>query len=354
MTSLMIHRCRNGSISLQRWWQSPSAAISESDWFLYKAGISRQITSCTVVSWRIDETYPGHWIGCVGVIAYSPKSPDHSPLDYCVWGWLKSQVYICKVEIREEVLTRILHACAQVKECRSQLRSATQQLSTRAAKSELLIKKIRREGVCAGDEKLQSPQKNRPRELNSCRSYEPMYFKKKDTRILCRSERSFNIEEATEACERSNNFQGWREKLRKVIRDFTIVGSYVDDDDDDDDDDDNNGLFNLAEFYKTMALPVLTYGSESWIIKERDKSKLQAAEMRFLRRVKGCTRRDLIRNEDIRKELNIYNINDKVEDYKGKWKEHLSRMDNERIPALIQQYQPKGKRDVGRPRKRWN
>lgn len=108
------------------------------------------------------------------------------------------------------------------------------------------------------------------------------------------------------------------------------------------------------KFYKTMAVPVLTYGSESWIIKERDKSKLQAAEMRFLRRVKGCTRRDLIRNEDIRKELNIYNINDKVEDYKGKWKEHLSRMDNERIPALIQQYQPKGKRDVGRPRKRWN
>ncbi|KAJ4450480.1 hypothetical protein ANN_01905 [Periplaneta americana] len=32
-------------------------------------------------------------------------------------------------------------------------------------KSELLIKKIRREGVCAGDEKLESPEKNRPREL---------------------------------------------------------------------------------------------------------------------------------------------------------------------------------------------
>ncbi|KAJ4428019.1 hypothetical protein ANN_24033 [Periplaneta americana] len=52
MTSLMLHRCRTGTISLQRWWQSPSAAISESDWFLYRAGISRRITSCTVVSWR--------------------------------------------------------------------------------------------------------------------------------------------------------------------------------------------------------------------------------------------------------------------------------------------------------------
>ncbi|KAJ4427578.1 hypothetical protein ANN_25226 [Periplaneta americana] len=54
MTSLMLHRCRTGSISLQRWWQSPSAAISESDWFLYRAGISRRMTSCTVVSWRLN------------------------------------------------------------------------------------------------------------------------------------------------------------------------------------------------------------------------------------------------------------------------------------------------------------
>ncbi|KAJ4441386.1 hypothetical protein ANN_11241 [Periplaneta americana] len=52
MTSLMLHQCRTGAISLQRWWQSPSAAISESDWFLYRAGISRRMTSCTVVSWR--------------------------------------------------------------------------------------------------------------------------------------------------------------------------------------------------------------------------------------------------------------------------------------------------------------
>ncbi|KAJ4445702.1 hypothetical protein ANN_12387 [Periplaneta americana] len=29
MTSLMLHRCRTGAINLQRWWQSPSAAISD-------------------------------------------------------------------------------------------------------------------------------------------------------------------------------------------------------------------------------------------------------------------------------------------------------------------------------------
>jgi hypothetical protein len=38
---------------------------------------------------------------------------------------------------------------------------------------------------------------------------------------------------------------------------------------------------------------------------KKDKDKIQAAEI-FLRRVKGCTRADRIRNVDIRAELNIY------------------------------------------------
>jgi len=38
--------------------------------------------------------------------------------------------------------------------------------------------------------------------------------------------------------------------------------------------------------------------------------------MRFLGRVKGCTRADRIRNVDIRAELNIYNINNRLEENK--------------------------------------
>jgi hypothetical protein len=60
------------------------------------------------------------------------------------------------------------------------------------------------------------------------------------------------------------------------------------------------------KFYKTMTVPTLSYGSESWVIWKKDKDKIQAAEMRFLRRVKGCTRADRIRNVDIRAELYIY------------------------------------------------
>lgn len=107
------------------------------------------------------------------------------------------------------------------------------------------------------------------------------------------------------------------------------------------------------KFYKTMAVPILTYGSESWVVKETDKRKLQAAEMRFLRKVKGCTRRDQIRNEDIRQELGIYNLNEKIANQREQWKQHLSRMHVERIPAMVKNYKPQGKRDVGRPWRRW-
>jgi hypothetical protein len=71
-----------------------------------------------------------------------------------------------------------------------------------------------------------------------------------------------------------------------------------------------------------MAVPVLSYGSESWVTSKKDKDKIQAAEMRFLRRVKGCTRTDRIRNVDIRAELNIYNINNRLEENREKWEQH--------------------------------
>ncbi|KAJ4451810.1 hypothetical protein ANN_03284 [Periplaneta americana] len=83
---------------------------------------------------RINETYCGCWIGRGEFISWPPRSPDLTLLDYCAWSCLKSEVYKCKVATREELLARILYACAQVKECRNQLRSAAQQLYTRAAK----------------------------------------------------------------------------------------------------------------------------------------------------------------------------------------------------------------------------
>jgi len=41
-----------------------------------------------------------------------------------------------------------------------------------------------------------------------------------------------------------------------------------------------------------------------------------------------------------------YNIN-------KKWLQHLQTMDTNRLPKQALQYKPKGRRNIGRPRKRW-
>ena len=65
---------------------------------------------------------------------------------------------------------------------------------------------------------------------------------------------------------------------------------------------------------------------------------LEAAEMRFLRSVKGYTRLDKIRSEVIRKELEISGIQDVRVKYKQNWINHLERMDNTRLPKHALNY----------------
>jgi hypothetical protein len=58
-----------------------------------------------------------------------------------------------------------------------------------------------------------------------------------------------------------------------------------------------------------MAIPTLLYGSECWTLTKRQKSRLDAAEMCFLRSVAGYRVIDHRRNEDIREGLKIIDIN---------------------------------------------
>lgn len=105
------------------------------------------------------------------------------------------------------------------------------------------------------------------------------------------------------------------------------------------------------KFYKAMAIPMLLYGSETWVINKKDVTRIQS-EMKFLRSVKRCTRMDRIKNDDIKQKLDIYAIKDKIKEYKTRWKDHMGRMEEHRCPILAYKYNPREKRDVGRPRKK--
>ena len=109
---------------------------------------------------------------------------------------------------------------------------------------------------------------------------------------------------------------------------------------------------NQLKFYKVIARPALVYGSEIWVTTTGDMTRLEAAEMHLLRSVKGYTRLDKIRSEVIRKELEIFGIQDVRSKHKQNRINHLERMDNTRLPKHALNYKPRERRDCGRPRKR--
>jgi len=60
----------------------------------------------------------------------------------------------------------------------------------------------------------------------------------------------------------------------------------------------------------------LLYGSETWTIKARDARRITTAEMKCMRRTAGYTWTDYKTNKQIRKELKITPIPDKLLEYR--------------------------------------
>ena len=78
-------------------------------------------------------------------------------------------------------------------------------------------------------------------------------------------------------------------------------------------------------------------------------TRLEAAEMCFLRSVKGYTRLDKIRSEVISKEPETSGIQDVRFKHKQNWINHLERMDNTGLPKHALNYKPRGRSEVDAP-----
>ena len=105
--------------------------------------------------------------------------------------------------------------------------------------------------------------------------------------------------------------------------------------------------------YNTILKPIIMYGCEAWSLTTKTESKIQAAEMRVLRLVKGVTRRDRVRNVNIRGELGVEPLLDTIERSRLRWYGHVKRMNQDMPANKYLEWKPTGKRPVGRPRKRW-
>jgi len=75
--------------------------------------------------------------------------------------------------------------------------------------------------------------------------------------------------------------------------------------------------------------------------------------MKFLRHLLGITKLYKEKNQCIREKTGAENTEKEIKQCQEKWLQHVQRMYTNRIPKQALQYKPKGRRHIGRPRKRW-
>lgn len=80
---------------------------------------------------HLNVTYPARWIGRGGPIPWPARSPDLTPLDYFLWGRLKSLVYDnTKITSELDLLGRISAAVAEIKS--EEIKKANKQIIKRS------------------------------------------------------------------------------------------------------------------------------------------------------------------------------------------------------------------------------
>ena len=86
---------------------------------------------------------------------------------------------------------------------------------------------------------------------------------------------------------------------------------------------------------------------------EKVRSRVQAAEMGFLRRISGLTLLDKVKSADIRKSLNIESLLFRLERSQLRWYGHVTQMSQEKTATRLFCSTSIGRRPRGRPRTRW-
>ena len=106
------------------------------------------------------------------------------------------------------------------------------------------------------------------------------------------------------------------------------------------------------KLYMTVIRRVLLYEAECWTVRKKEEQILEKTEMRMLRRIKGVTLRDRVKSVDIRKELGVSSIQEKVREMRLRWYGYMQRMEEHEVRAVGDMVVP-GKRPRGRTKGRW-
>ncbi len=69
----------------------------------------------TPVRKLLNDTFPGRWIGRRGPIEWAPRSPDLTPLDFFLWGYVKQLVYKETIKDLNDLRQKITRAVKSIK-----------------------------------------------------------------------------------------------------------------------------------------------------------------------------------------------------------------------------------------------
>ncbi|KAJ4426501.1 hypothetical protein ANN_27315 [Periplaneta americana] len=114
-----------------------------------------------------------------------------------------------------------------------------------------------------------------------------------------------------------------------------------------------------VRIYKTVILPVVLYGCETWTLTLREEHTLKVFENKVLRKIFGA-KRDEVTGE--RRKLHntelhtLYSSPDIIRNIKSRclrWAGHVARMGESTNAYRVLVGRPEGKRPLGRPRYRW-
>ncbi|KAJ4434356.1 hypothetical protein ANN_22915 [Periplaneta americana] len=114
-----------------------------------------------------------------------------------------------------------------------------------------------------------------------------------------------------------------------------------------------------VRIYKTVILPVVLYGCETWTLTLREEQTLMVFENKVLRIIFGAKRDEAtgqwrkLHNAELHA---LYTSPDIIRNIKSRhlrWVRHVARMGESRNSYRVSVGRPEGKRPLGRPRRRW-
>jgi hypothetical protein len=110
--------------------------------------------------------------------------------------------------------------------------------------------------------------------------------------------------------------------------------------------------------YKTVILPVVLCGCETWSHTLREEHRLRVFENRMLRKIFGPKREEdgswrKLYNDELHSLYSSPNIVGVIKLRRMRWAEHVGRMGDGRGFYRVLVGRPEGKKPLGRPKRRW-